>query len=126
MITIKLRLKEKQTGYQKLLKQFNNVVRFAYNRYSDNQGNIKDSNVVKMVKTTMNHIEQMDASFIQSAVENAKEIYKSSKDRKIVFGGKNLLKRYMKGLVSKEQFIEQRFRTQNSTKLQVPKPYQVQ
>ena len=108
MITIKLRLKEKQTGYQKLLKQFNNVVRFAYNRYSDNQGNIKDSNVVKMVKTTMNHIEQMDASFIQSAVENAKEIYKSSKDRKIVFGGKNLLKRYMKGLVSKEQFIEQR------------------
>lgn len=108
MITIKLKLKEKQTGYQKLMKQFNNVVRFAYNRYCDNQGKIKDSDVAKLVKTTMNNIEQMDASFIQIAVQKAKSIYNASKDKKVVFGGKNSLKRYMKGLITKEQFVEQR------------------
>ena len=56
MITIKLKLKEKQNGYDILLKQFNNVIRFAYNRYSDNQGNIKDSDVANIVKSTMNNI----------------------------------------------------------------------
>lgn len=106
MITIKLKLKEKQTGYQKLLNQFNNVVRYSYNRYCDNKG-IKDSDVIKLVKTNMNNIEQLDASIIQFAVAKSKQIYKTS-GQKVIFGGKTNYKRYLQGLIKKEQFNNER------------------
>ena len=106
MITIKLKLKEKQTGYQKLLKQFNNVVRYSYNRYCDNK-RIKDSDIIKLVKTNMNNIEQLDASIIQFAVAKSKQIYKTN-GQKVIFGGKTNYKRYLQGLIKKEQFNNER------------------
>ena len=107
MITIKLKLKEEQKGYQKLLKQFNNIVRYAYNRYCDNNGIIKDSDIIKLVKTNMNNIEQLDASIIQFAVAKSKQIYKTN-GQKVIFGGKTNYKRYLQGLIKKEQFDNER------------------
>ena len=107
MITIKLKLKEKQNGYDILLKQFNNVIRFAYNRYSDNKGNIKDSDVANIVKSTMNNIQQLDASIIEFAVNKAKDIYKSKK-QKIIFGSKYEWNKYITRIITKQQFIEKR------------------
>lgn len=107
MITIKLKLKEEQKGYQKLLKQFNNVVRYAYNRYCDNNGIVKDSDIIKLVKTNMNNIEQLDVSIIWFAVAKSKQIYKTN-GQKVIFGGKTNYKRYLQGLIKKEQFDNER------------------
>ena len=111
MITIKLKLKEEQKGYQKLLKQFNNIVRYAYNRYCDNNGIIKDSDIIKLVKTNMNNIEQLDASIIQFAVAKSKQIYKTN-GQKVIFGGKTNYKRYLQGLIKK--LLQTDTRCQNS------------
>ena len=107
MITIKLKLKDTFDEVE-LIKQFNNVIRFAYNRYVD--GNIKkDSEVVRLVKSTMHHIDKLDSAMIGWAVKKAKNIFKTQKslgNEKIIFGGKNNWSKYNKGLISKEEFEE--------------------
>ena len=107
MITIKLKLKN-TFGEAELIKQFNNVIRFAYNRYAD--GNIKkDSEIVRLIKSTMNHIDKLDSAMIEEAVKRAKHIFniqKSHGTEKIIFGGKSNWNRYNKGLISKEEFEE--------------------
>lgn len=100
MITIKLKLKEKNTKYIELLKQFNNGIRFSYNRYQEDP-KIKDSEVENLIKTKMNNIGLLDASLIKQAVLKAKAL----KDKpKVIFGGKNNYFRYVKGLISKEEY----------------------
>jgi IS605 OrfB family transposase len=65
------------------LKQYNSVVRFAYNRF---QEGLSQSQVEKIVKETMNNIKDLDASIIKCAVSKAKDI----KTDNIIFGGKSL------------------------------------
>ena len=45
--------------------QFNNVIHYAFNRYVDKKGNIKDSEVEELVKNNMNNIDLLDSSFIK-------------------------------------------------------------
>lgn len=100
MITIKLRLKNENNNYAELLKQFSNGVHFAYNRYQDNP-NIKDSEVEFLIKTKMNNIGLLDASLIKQVVLKAKTL----KDKpKVIFGGKLNYLRYLKGLITKEEY----------------------
>lgn len=93
--------------------QFNNVIHYAFNRYVDRKGNIKDAEVETLVKTNMNNIDLLDASFIKQAVSKAKTIYTSRKDEngdcdKVIFGGKYLFNKRIKNVISHNDFLEQR------------------
>ena len=37
--------------------QFNHVVHYAFNRYADSKGSLKDSVIEQLVKSNMNHID---------------------------------------------------------------------
>lgn len=102
MITIKLPIQNKIdiTSY---LNQWNCVLRFAYNRFHDDD-TLNQSNVEKLVKSTMNHIDLLDASLIKSAVDKAKSI----KNDKVIFGGKKNWYDYVKKLITKDDFKEKR------------------
>ena len=100
MITIKLRLKNENNDYTELINQFSNGIHFAYNRYQDNP-NIKDSEVEFLIKTKMNNIGLLDASLIKQVVLKAKTLKDKSK---VIFGGKLNYLRYLKGLITKEEY----------------------
>ncbi len=90
MITIKKRHNIKDPIFDELIKKYNNVVRYSYNRI------IKDditklSNLEKYVKSKMNNIDCIDASWIKSAVKKSTEL---QTEKKLYFGGKsNFFKR---------------------------------
>jgi IS605 OrfB family transposase len=68
----------------RFIEQYSSVVRFTYNRIiKDNI--IKASELEHIVKSTMNNIELLDASFIKCAVKKASEL---NRDEKIYFGSK--------------------------------------
>jgi len=82
MITYKYKI-QNTIDIASVLKQYNSVVRFAYNRF---QEGLSQSQVEKYVKETMNNIDTLDASIIKCAVSKAKDIKKEN----VVFGGKSL------------------------------------
>jgi IS605 OrfB family transposase len=102
LITIKLPIQNK-INIDDFLIPWNNVLRFAYNRFKENP-KLKLSDVEKIVKTKMLNIEKIDASLIKSACDKAKSL----KDEKIIFGGKKNWYDYIKGLINKEEFKEKK------------------
>lgn len=85
MISIKCKIKNK-IDVADYIRQFNNVKRFAYNRFLEKK-NL--SEVYHLSCKTLNNCELLDASFRESAVLKAKEIYDTSGDKKVIFGGKS-------------------------------------
>ena len=102
MITIKLPIQNK-IDISNYFNQWNSVVRFAYNRFHDDD-TLSQSDVEKLVKSTMNNIDLLDASLIKSAVDKAKSI----KQDKVIFGGKKNWYNYAKKLITKDEFKENR------------------
>ena len=100
MITIKLPI-QNEININEYIVPWNNVLRFAYNRFQDNP-KLTLSQVEKIVKTKMNNINEIDASLIKSACDKAKSL----KDKKIIFGGKKNWYDYVKGIINKNQFKE--------------------
>jgi hypothetical protein len=66
------------------VRQFNNVKRFAFNRFKDGYG---FSQINKLTKK-LNNLELLDASLIEGAMMKAKEVYDLNKNKKVIFGGK--------------------------------------
>lgn len=81
MITYKYKIQNK-IDIDNIMKQYNNVIRYAYNRF---QEGLSQSQVEQIIKDNMNNINDLDASLIKCAVSKAKDI----KDEKIIFGGKS-------------------------------------
>lgn len=73
----------------------------SFNRFQDG---LSEKEVRAYVSQRFKH----NSWFIQSAVKEAQVIYVSQGKRKIVFGGKFNLKQYLKGLITKEQFKQNR------------------
>jgi predicted transposase len=74
MINIKCKIKN-QIDVADYIRQFNNVKRFAYNRFLEKKSL---SEVYHLSCKTLNNCELLDASFREAAVLKAKEIYDSS------------------------------------------------
>lgn len=94
---------------QKFHLQFNNVIRYAFNRFCDSKGKLKNSDIEKLVKSKMNNIQKLDASFIKEAVSKAKDIYVRNKKKdgnckKVIFGGKSLFNKRSKKKITKQEF----------------------
>ena len=102
MITIKLPVQNK-IDMSNYLNQWNSVVRFAYNRFHDDD-NLSLNEVERLVKSIMNNIDLMDASLIKDACHKAKLI----KSDGVIFGGKKNWYNYIKKLITKDEFKKNR------------------
>jgi len=90
VITIKKKHNIQNDTLNDLISKFNNVVRFSYARkIKDGIDNLSD--LEKIVKSSMENIEILDASWIKCAVKVASDLHT---DKKLYFGGKsNFFKR---------------------------------
>jgi hypothetical protein len=86
-----------QIDISKYQKQFNNIARFAYNRFQEGK---TQSQIEKLVKSTMNNIDLMDSSLIKSAVDSVKQI----KNQKLYSGGKKNWNDYNNNLKTKQEY----------------------
>jgi IS605 OrfB family transposase len=96
MKTIKLKIKN-EIDLTKELKEFNSIVRFSFNRF---QEGLKE----KEVRSKVNELFKNNCWFNQCAIKVGQQLFKRHKDKKIIFGGKYLLKQYMKKLITKEEY----------------------
>ena len=81
-----------------LQKKYSSIVHFAYNRFKDG---LKE----KGVRSKCNEIfKSLGSWFIQCAIKEASQIYSRHKNRKVIFGGKSNFVRYVKGLLTKEEY----------------------
>jgi len=85
VITIKKKHSITDKYFLDLLDQYNNVIRFSYNRIIKD-GITKQSDLEHVVKDTMSNIDCLDASWIKCAVKQATDL---QRDKKMYFGGKN-------------------------------------
>ena len=85
--------------------QYSNMLHYAYNRCKEGLCQ-KD---IESKILTLNNIDLVKNSFdIRSCVMHAKSIYKTNKDKKVIFGGKKTFLDRAKGLISKEEYKENR------------------
>lgn len=103
MITLKLKYSLEDIQDQNLIhsymNQYNHVFRVAFNKFQSN-----NRTSVKLISNELNNIELLDSWFIASALNEAKALYNSNQDNKVIFGGKKNFIQRMKNQISKEQF----------------------
>lgn len=76
---------------------FSSIVRVAFNRY---QEGLEEKEVRSYCNARFNH----NSWFIQSAIKEAAALYKLNGTNHILFGGKNNLRQYMRGIIDKATF----------------------
>ena len=104
MKTIKLKIMNSiDLNYE--LKTYNSVVHFAYNRFHDDSS-IKEKDVRSQVNQLFKG--KLNSWLLQCAIKEGKSIQERNGNKKVVFGGKSLYKRYLKRLINKEEFNKQR------------------
>src|SRR5574344_2523881 len=100
MKTIKLHI-QNNIDLNEELRLYNDVVRFAYNRiHKDNS--LKEIDVRKLVNDKF--FGKLNSWLIQCGIKEALQIQKRNKNNKVIFGGKSLLKRYQRKLISKDEY----------------------
>ena len=76
---------------------FSSIVRIAFNRFQDG---MNEKEVRAYCNARFNH----NSWFIQSAINEGASLYKLNGNKLILFGGKNNLRQYMRGLIDKATF----------------------
>lgn len=79
------------------MRVFSSIVRVAFNRY---QEGLEEKEVRSYCNARFNH----NSWFIQSAIKEAAALYKLNGTNHILFGGKNNLRQYMRGIIDKATF----------------------
>ena len=87
------------------LKTYNSVVHFAYNRFHDDVS-IKEKDVRSQVNQLFKG--KLNSWLSQCAIKDGKALQERNNNKKVIFGGKILYKRYLRKLISKEEFNKQR------------------
>ena len=96
--TIKIKYNsESKDVILEFIKNYNNVLRFTYNRVIEG---VSSTKLLTQLQHTMNHI-FIDSHFLNSAIFEAKSL---SKNPKLIFGGKELFLKRNSGKISKEKF----------------------
>ena len=87
------------------LKTYNSVVHFAYNRFHDDS-----STKEKDVRSQVNQLfkGKLNSWLLQCAIKEGKSIQERNNNKKVIFGGKSLYKRYLRNLINKEEFNKQK------------------
>lgn len=79
------------------MRVFSSIVRVAFNRFQDGMDE-------KEVRAYCNSRFDHNSWFIQSAIKEASALCKLNGEKRILFGGKNNLHQYLKGLIDKATF----------------------
>ena len=113
VITIKLKLKEK-LQLENFQRKFNNVVRFSFNRAIDGMSKF---DIFKLLNS-LNNVEELDLTWKREATKlgyatalSALARYKESEDKKdlkVIFGGKFLFYKRLKGNITHDEYVAQR------------------
>ena len=96
MKTIKLKIKN-EINLTKELKEFNSIVRFSFNRF---QEGLKE----KEIRSKVNELFKNNCWFNQCAIKVGQQLFKKHKNKKIIFGGKSLMIKYLKKLITKDEY----------------------
>ena len=96
MKTVKLTICDKVDVLDDM-RVFSSIVRVAFNRYQDG---MDEKEVRAYCNSTFDH----NSWFIQSAVKEGAALYKLNGEKRILFGGKNNLHQYLRGLIDKTTF----------------------
>jgi hypothetical protein len=119
MKTIKLPIEYSNKDDLNIISEYtrlqNNVIRIAYNRFREGLSEKEIRNYLKNMNLYSESI-TIDSWFIQSGIYKAKEMYKKDLEaskssgifRKRIFGSKHNLTNRSKGLISKEEFKNNR------------------
>ena len=104
MKTIKLKIMNSiDLNYE--LRTYNSVVHFAYNRFHDDSS-AKEKDVRSQVNQLFKG--KLNSWLLQCAIKEGKSIQERNESKKVIFGGKSLYKRYLRGFICKEEFDKQR------------------
>lgn len=79
------------------MRVFSSIARVAFNRFQDGMDE-------KEVRAYCNLRFTHNSWFIQSAIKEASALYKLNGEKHILFGGKNNLHQYLKGIIDKDTF----------------------
>ena len=90
-----------------ILKEYNSVLRFTYNRLVDNP-KYRTSEITKMQKT-LNNCDLIGSYLKCSAIFDARSLISKS-DKKVIFGGKKLFVDRCRNKISKEDFRKKKLR----------------
>ena len=101
MTTVKLKL-ENEIDILKEQRSFNNIIRLSFNRFQDG---FKEKEIRAYLKSKF---EGLNCWFVQCGIKVGNQLFQKHKDKKIIFGGKHNLKQYLKKLISKDEFKENR------------------
>jgi len=107
MITIKLpyTANDEFKDFLKILrKQYTSVIHWSYNRFKEG---LKEKDI-RLFSKHLNHIENLDSWFIQSAIYDGKGIFQRNGQEKVIFGGRGNLKRRFLNKITNEQWKELR------------------
>ncbi len=119
MITIKLKYdvnQEYQSLIQKYQRQYSSMLHVFYQQLSKETelqpeySYLKSDSILKQKFKQLNNIDLMNDWFCRSAIGEAYQLLKSNKDEegnktKVIFGGKRNFIRRCKGLITREQFL---------------------
>ena len=115
MITIKLKYnveQEYQSLIQKYQRQYSSMLHVFYQQLSKELelksefSYIKSDSICIQKSKTLNNIDLMNTWFIQCAIKESYQLLKSNNETKVIFGGKGNFIRRCKGLITREQFLE--------------------
>ena len=85
-----------------LRREYSCLVRYSYNRLRE--GILEKD--IRALHKTLSNIDNMDAWTRQCSINEAKQMLNKHKDNKVIFGGKTNMIKYLKGLISKEDYKE--------------------
>ena len=103
MKTIKLPYKsDNKERILSYINNFNNILRFTYNRLVDSQKVLSTKELTDLQKS-MNNV-FIDSHFKNSAIYKARSLYTRNPNKKVLFGGKKLFEDRRKGIIDINDF----------------------
>jgi len=107
IITIKLRLRENIANeIRDFQRKFSNVVRYSFNRFMEGHSRTDVFNLIKII----NNVDELDLTWKREAAKVAESLALSAAkrdDKTVIFGGKGLFYKRLKGRLSREEYLRQ-------------------
>lgn len=88
-----------------IIREFNSIVRFSYNRFVEG---LNEKSIRNLIKTKGILNNYCDSWFTQCAIKEASASFEKDKTGKIIFGSKKLFKKRAEGKITKEEFNRKR------------------
>lgn len=88
-------------------KQFNNCLKFTYNRLCDNKS--LTTKELTALQKNLNNITLIKSHLKNSSIHKAKDIIATGTDKSIIFGGRNNFIKRCLNKISRDEFLKKRF-----------------